>query len=142
MEIINTLRPLYRVVFLDWRQEIEKELDGCTSFLDIGCGTNTPIRKYSKKYYSVGVDGFEPSIEESKKKGLHTEYCIMDILDIDKKFKEKAFDCVVALDLIEHLEKKVGVKLIEVMEKIAKKKVIIFTPNGFLPQELGGDKGD
>ncbi|PKM92362.1 MAG: SAM-dependent methyltransferase [Euryarchaeota archaeon HGW-Euryarchaeota-1] len=117
-----------------FRQELEKELEGCESFLDLACGINTPIQNYSKKYYSVGVDLFEPSVEGSKQKGLHTEYCIMSVLDIDKKFKENSFDCVVALDLIEHLEKKEGLKLMSMMEKIAKKKVIIFTPNGFLPQ--------
>jgi hypothetical protein len=36
--------------------------------------------------------------------------------------------------LIEHLNKKDGLKLISMMEKIARKKVIIFTPNGFLKQ--------
>ena len=37
--------------------------------------------------------------------------------------------------MIEHLEKSDGFKLIQIMESIAKKKVIIFTPNGFLRQE-------
>ncbi|MBU4242294.1 MAG: SAM-dependent methyltransferase, partial [Nanoarchaeota archaeon] len=45
-----------------------------------------------------------------------------------------SFDCVLASDLIEHLTKEEGNKLIKMMEKIAKKRVIIFTPNGFLPQ--------
>ncbi len=58
----------------------------------------------------------------------------MNVLNIDKKFKEKSFDCVIALDIIEHLNKKDGLRLLELMEKIAIKKVIIFTPNGFLPQ--------
>lgn len=58
----------------------------------------------------------------------------MDVLKIGEKFKSNSFDCVLASDLIEHLTKKQGVKLITMMEKIARKKVIIFTPNGFLPQ--------
>jgi hypothetical protein len=47
------------------------------------------------------------------------------------------FDAVLALDVIEHLEKAKGVRLIETMEKIAKKKVLIITPNGFVPQGAG-----
>lgn len=123
------------IIFTSTRQYIENELNGYKSFLDVGCGINTPIQNYSKQYYSVGVDAFEPSIEDSRKKGPHTEYKLMDVLSIGEKFKENSFDCVVALDLIEHLEKDEGARLIKMMEKIAKKKVIIFTPNAFLPQK-------
>ena len=58
----------------------------------------------------------------------------MDIMDIGKKFKENSFDCVLASDIIEHLPKEQGLELLDIMEKIAKKKVIIMTPNGFLQQ--------
>ena len=55
--------------------------------------------------------------------------------ELRDKVVPKSFDCVVALDLIEHLDKSDGFKLIKIMESIARKKVIIFTPNGFLKQE-------
>jgi len=58
----------------------------------------------------------------------------MNILDLEKKFETNSFDCVLASDLIEHLTKEDGLKLIDMMEKIAKNKIIIFTPNGFLSQ--------
>jgi hypothetical protein len=58
----------------------------------------------------------------------------MDIFEIERKISPGSYDCVLASDLIEHLTKKEGLRLIKLMEKIAKKKVIIFTPNGFLPQ--------
>jgi hypothetical protein len=65
----------------------------------------------------------------------------MNALDLDKTFSPKSFDCVLALDLIEHLEKEEGFQLISMMEKIATKRVIIFTPNGLLPQqEFGGNR--
>jgi hypothetical protein len=41
---------------------------------------------------------------------------------------------VISLDVIEHLERGDGMKLMDTMEKIARKKIIVFTPNGFLPQ--------
>jgi hypothetical protein len=41
----------------------------------------------------------------------------------------------VALDLIEHVSKKEGNALIQDMERIASKKILIFTPNGFLRQQ-------
>jgi hypothetical protein len=41
----------------------------------------------------------------------------------------------VALDVLEHLSKEDGYAMLHAMERIASKKVLIFTPNGFLPQE-------
>ena len=60
-------------------------------------------------------------------------------MNLDNVVEPKTFDAVIALDLIEHLEKKDGFKLIEMMTKIAKKKIIIFTPNGFQPQRAFDD---
>jgi len=39
-----------------------------------------------------------------------------------------------ALDVIEHLAKEDGLRLMRAMEKISRRKVIFFTPSGFLPQ--------
>jgi len=46
-------------------------------------------------------------------------------------FKQKSFDTVLCMEVIEHLEKEEAIRLIEDMEKIARKKIIITTPVGF-----------
>ncbi len=56
-----------------------------------------------------------------------------DVRKVD--FPPNSFDAVLCLDLIEHLEKKEGRELIDKMEKWARKKVIIYTPNGFVLHE-------
>ncbi len=40
----------------------------------------------------------------------------------------------VALDVLEHVQKAKDIHLLKSMEKTARKKVVVFTPNGFLPQ--------
>lgn len=113
---------------------LQKELNGVKTVLDVACGARSPLAEFRKKFYSVGIDIFKPSIEKSKKAKLHDEYKVGNVLNLDKFFKNKSFDVVVALDIIEHLEKKDGLKLLEQMEKIAKDKVIVLTPYGFTQQ--------
>ncbi|MDO9529022.1 MAG: class I SAM-dependent methyltransferase [Syntrophales bacterium] len=114
----------------------------CSSLLDLGCGSDSPISRFSSKIpYRVGVDIFDNSIWLSKKNNIHNEYIKIDILDVENEFKENSFDCVIAIDLIEHLSKEDGLKLLRIMEKISKKKVVISTPNGFVPQnEYDGNR--
>src|SRR3989442_5707037 len=108
---------------------------GCETLLDVGCGSESPIRSFSQQMTrTVGVDLDRPSIEQSQANGTHHEYIVMDVMDIGRVFSERSFDAVLASDLIEHLPKADGNRLIEMMEGIAAKRVIIFTPNGFVPQ--------
>ncbi len=119
----------------DFVAELEKAVNGCETLLDLGCGFSSPIKSFSKKLFCAGVDIHVPSVENSKVEKIHDEYHTMDVLDIEKNFKTGSFDCVLASEIIEHLEKEDGIRLMEMMEKIAGKRVIIFTPNGFLKQD-------
>ena len=122
---------------------LEQEIvPDCSSLLDLGCGSNSPISRFSSKIpYRVGVDIFDNSICLSKKNNIHNEYIKIDILDIENEFEEKSFDCVIAIDLIEHFSKEDGLNLLRIMEKISKKKVVISTPTGFVPQnEYDGNR--
>ncbi len=117
-------------------QVLSREIVGsCQTLLDLGCGANSPIRQLTHKLqYSVGVDAFEPAIENSKAARIHNEYRLMNVLDIDREFEANSFDCVLAYDIIEHLSKEDGLRLVAMMETITRRKVIIYTPNGFLPR--------
>jgi cyclopropane fatty-acyl-phospholipid synthase-like methyltransferase len=131
---MNFVKKYYLKIFPNFTKELEKQMKGCHSVLDIGCGSNSPIKYIKNRPYCVGVDGFKPSISRSKKQKIHNKYIQLDINKIDQVFDENSYDCVIALDLIEHFTKDEGTRLLKIMEKIARKKVIIFTPNGFVPQ--------
>jgi len=113
--------------------EIKRSLKDCKTLLDVGCGSSSPIRFLNKKK-TVGVDIHYPLIDEALSKGTHDEFYQFDVKEIGKQFTQKEFDSCVALDLIEHLSKKDSYRLIRDLERIASKKVLIFTPNGFMTQ--------
>lgn len=118
---------------------LEKSLGGCKSVLDVGCGADSPLGKIQKTFISEGIDVFKNSIKRSKKNKIHDSYTISDIRNIDKIYKKKSFDAVAALDVIEHLSKKESIILIKKMEDIARKRVILLTPNGFYHQDAYDD---
>lgn len=120
---------------LTYEFELEKAIGDCATVLDVGCGAASPIRNFSEKYSSVAVDAFGQSVKESKLRKIHDEYVEMDVRRIGDKFGPGSFECVLALDLIEHLTKDEALEIINSMEIIASKRIVIFTPNGFLPQE-------
>ncbi|MDP2638257.1 MAG: class I SAM-dependent methyltransferase [Candidatus Levybacteria bacterium] len=119
----------------DYYKVLENELKEMKSVLDVGCGENSPLARVNKNFNSVGVDIFESSITKSKKAKIHDDYKVGNILKIDTLFKPKSFDVVIALDVVEHFEKKDAIKLLKAMDKVAKKKVVILTPNGFAKQD-------
>ncbi len=119
----------------NYLSELEKLIGSSGSVLDVGCGENSPIKNFKKRLkFSAGVDGFQKSLNLSKEENIHDEYYCIDILNLKNKFNSNSFNCVIALDVIEHLPKQQGLELIKQMEYISNDKVIIFTPNGFLPQ--------
>lgn len=112
---------------------LKRELEDCESVLDLGCGSSSPIQYCKNIKYSVGVDAYKPYLEESKKKKIHDKYILGDITKVN--FKPKSFDAVIMIDVLEHLEKESGNQLLEKAENWARKKIIVSTPNGFLPGE-------
>jgi len=83
----------------------------------------------------TGLDGYPPALEEARRAGTHDDYVSGNVVELGKRFKPGQFDACIALDVIEHLPKETGWQMLAEMERIARRKVIILTPNGFLPQK-------
>jgi cyclopropane fatty-acyl-phospholipid synthase-like methyltransferase len=118
-----------------FREELDLAIADSKTVLDVGCGSNSPLSLLGKRFVrSVGVDGFAPSLEMSAAKKIHDEYVQANILELDSKFQPNSFDCTMAIDVIEHLEKSQGLEFIQQMEQIASNRIVLVTPNGFQPQ--------
>jgi len=110
---------------------LDEKLKDINTILDVGCGQCSPLRQLTNKpIYKVGVDIYEPYIEKSKLLYIHDYHVLGDARNLP--FKTKSFECTMAIEVIEHLTKFEGLKMIKEMERIAKKRVILTTPNGLL----------
>lgn len=130
--IKNFLTDKFRDTFL--QLSLSSCLNGSEKVLDVACGPYSPLRLVKRNFKSEGIDIFKPSLDLSKKRKIHDTYKQGNILHLDKYYKPRSFDSVICLDVIEHFKKKEAKVLIQKMEKIAKKNVVLMTPNGFYHQ--------
>src|SRR5436190_8169667 len=119
---------------LSFVNEIRSALANCETVLDVGCGNASPMRFLSSSYL-VGVDGYAPALDEARCGGTHNEFLLGNVTRITELFPSRKFDACIALDVIEHLQKEDGWRMVHDMERLATKRVVIFTPNGFVPQK-------
>ena len=114
---------------------IEREIGDAASVLDVGCGADSPLASFGGKYeLTVGVDAHEPALARSRAAGKHDEYVLLDVRRIAERFQPGSFDAVIAIDVLEHMDEAEGLDLLESMERIARRRVVVFTPNGFVQQ--------
>jgi 2-polyprenyl-3-methyl-5-hydroxy-6-metoxy-1,4-benzoquinol methylase len=110
------------------------------NILDIGCGEGRPISFINRHrdFCAVGVDIFEPCLKQCQESNIYWALIRADVTKLP--FKAKSFDIVLAMEVLEHLEKEAGQELLKAMEKIARKQIIISTPVGRYYQDaLGGN---
>jgi hypothetical protein len=119
---------------------IQAELtgSGCKTVLDLGCGQSSLLQYVDGIDRSTGVECWAPYIEESRSAGIHSDYLLSDIMDV--QLDSGSYDAVLLFDVLEHIEKDKGITLLARMRKWARKKVIISVPNGFMIQ--GDTYGD
>ena len=102
--------------------------------LDVACGLSLKSR-FLNCPIVVGVDIHEPYLRaiDYQKPHVVIKHDVRFLGDI---MIEDSFDVVYAIDILEHVTKKESEKLIEDCKRIAKKAVIIETPNGYVPQNI------
>jgi hypothetical protein len=112
---------------------LNAELENALSVVDMGCGDYSPLA-YSDSggRYFIGIDLSVEYIRKSKRRQIHSDYVKSHICT--PSVRDRSVDTVLALDVIEHLPKADGYKLIQEMERLARRKVVIVTPNGFSPK--------
>lgn len=102
--------------------------------LDVGCGLSLKSQ-YIEADIRVGLEIY-PTYLEKIEADVPYVGIVGNAMDMDKLFLPKSFDLVLLLDILEHVEKEDGIKLLEMAETIAREAVIVETPKGYVPQNI------
>lgn len=97
--------------------------------LDVGCGKGKWgyfSRLNNPKAYLVGLDLELENLEFCKRYGLYDDLILARAPELP--FRPKSFDCVIAAEVIEHMSKREGYKLLDQVELISRNIVIVTTP--------------
>lgn len=114
---------------------------GVSLALDIGCGITSRLTRFRPRIKTVGLDAY--TITEATKSNAHDHYISANITDIPLEkvqnelqavYGRCTVDLVTLFGVIEHLPKSEGWKLIDKIEQISERYILIDTPNGFVPQ--------
>jgi len=115
---------------------ISKHLDkGGKSLLDVGCGRGGPIERINREreLFSVGVDIFQPYLLHCRSAGLYDDLVCCDVRLLP--FGPDRFDIVLCSEVLEHLQRYEAEGLINEIELIARRQVLITAPVGRCHQE-------
>ena len=104
--------------------------EGDKSYLDIGCGKGKwgYLLKTSHKppSYIVGGDIDLNNLRYAKKHKIYDDVVLLDGRHLP--FRDDSFDIVLAIEVIEHMEKIEGQKLLDEAERVSRERVVVSTP--------------
>lgn len=142
---------------MNWLGEIiQKHVSPEDTVLDLGCGimqaTTDSMTKtkgnggrITKHLHSrppdvikckslLGCELVEKYLDKAKNYFPVIKFDLNDLKSFEL-FRNKSFDVIICLDVIEHIEYQQALKIIGQMERIARKKIIIYTPSEFKSNE-------
>jgi len=106
------------------------------SLIDVGCGrgiVGALVRIYRNVTRLVGVDIFPPYIDFCKKFNLYDKIYPMDLRQTPLPFKNHEFEVATCIEVVEHLHKEYGEKLLDELQRIADT-IIVSTPSHYFKQ--------
>ncbi|MDD5415772.1 MAG: glycosyltransferase [Candidatus Daviesbacteria bacterium] len=134
----NLLQKITVKTPFSWSWLLRKLIGDPKTVLDIGCGDGALMRTLSKEknWKIVGIDIFKDSVIKAKTLGVYDSIIQGDVIEVLKKMitQRNRFNTVFCSQLIEHLSKKEGNRLLDLMDQLALERIVVTTPRGFVEQ--------
>lgn len=100
------------------------------TLLDVGCARGEAMQMINKKkrWSTTGLDIYEPYLNQARQNKTHDHYVLCDVRNLD--LPAKSYDIVLCTEVLEHLGREEGLELLRKLEKVARRQVVISTPQG------------
>lgn len=117
--------------------------EGIRTVLDLGCGGGDFMKNISRGegWEITGVDLYQDAVERARRGGVYQRVVRADVRRLPRLIGGRKYDLVFSSQTLEHLEKDEGEKALKSWEKLARKRIVISTPVGFIKYEPIGFKG-
>jgi len=101
---------------------------GAESALELGCGICGMISRLHLNERRVGIDNWQPSLDEAREKFPFVKTICADIRRVGELFVPSSIDIVCGFDILEHLLYADAMQVMDAAERIARKGVIWWGP--------------
>ena len=111
---------------------------GSEKILDVGCGKGIwshliRSRNGCERVHIIGIDIFKPYLRLCRKFNLYDDLLLCHACFLP--FRGEVFDVVLASEIIEHLTKDEGLRMLNELERVSIGRVIITCPQGYEPRK-------
>ena len=117
---------------------LRRSIGDVETILDLGCGDGRlmEVLSQNKNWKISGVDIFPRYLKAAKERRIYKNLITGDIHKNVKRLirKKIKYDVVFFSQVIEHMSKAEGIKVLDILDKLAIKKIIVGTPKGFMHQ--------
>ena len=108
---------------------VKEATDPNKSLLSLCCGVGLEL-EYLQTQDVTAVDVHQPYLDAVMARCPQAKLILSDALDYVTKLPDNTVDVISIIDGIEHMDKESGVKIITEMKRVAKEKILLFTPQG------------
>lgn len=116
---------------------LRRSIGNTKTILDLGCGEGSLMQFLSKgkNWQITGIDIYQKAIKTARKRNVYSKLIQGDLLKtIRNNNLRTKYDVVFLSQVIEHVTRSQGEKILDEIEKLAKKRIVLGTPRGFMNQ--------
>lgn len=127
----------------NYYEQVHRLFAETDTIIDIGPGIR-PVTSFKPKLH-IMLEAHQEYVDilQYRYDGVKSVIIIRGLAqDMLPRLADNSIDSIFLLDIIEHIEKDVGLDIIQHAERIARQQIIVFTPLGFMPQHVESGSGE